>query len=113
MGLFKIFTTVSTALLILVYSCLLVYIWKGSKSTFVMQLVGLLLVSNVMLLADMIYLERVMKEDPTTDNIWVFWVFKGIGDACYLTAHFLLAWKYRKVSNDIPKVLNNEPQENQ
>jgi hypothetical protein len=50
--------------------------------------------------------------DPSIGLFWAAGTCSGISDLTFMTAHFLLAWKYKEVANVVPKVLKKlVPQE--
>ena len=101
-----IFGMVSSSLLILMYTKTLFSAYTGSKYKFVVRILVMLLLSNVGTLtgavADYMFF---LKKDYKLGYVWMLALAVALQDSMFCISHWLLAAKYKAISEKVPLIL--------
>ena len=105
---------VPSALLLPVYAVTFYKVWNGSRFKLVLVLITLLsgaaisfLVSGIGQYGQLLYIENDSNVNPFTWEV-ILAVGIGVGNFCFNTAHWLLAFFYFKMVKNMPRVANNQ-----
>ena len=105
---------VPSALLLPVYAVTFYKVWNGSRFKLVLVLITLLsaaaisfLVSGIGQYGQFLYFEHDSNVNPFTWEI-ILAVGIGVGNFCFNTAHWLLAFFYFKMVKNMPRVAKNQ-----
>lgn len=102
-------SSVLAALLILIYAACLIHVRLGSKYSFVTKLICLLLLYNIFLLiANFADIKVFLKHEATTSSIWLLCISYGLWNCLFNVAHFMLAWKYYRMSKEMPEIMTKQ-----
>jgi hypothetical protein len=101
---------VTRALLVLLYIPVLVRVIRGSSYTPIVRIIILLMLSNVLLLAQERFYYGLWIGTPvyTAWTIWGYAVLVGLGNLAFNVAHLELAWIYRKVAIETPLMIESQ-----
>jgi magnesium-transporting ATPase (P-type) len=99
-------TLIGVVVLIGMYFTTLLHTCAGSKYKFVINLLVMLILSNI---ATMFVVYTNWKlfyvQDQKEGFVWLLAVAVGVQDVMFNVSHFVLAQKYREISNKVPQLL--------
>ena len=97
------------AVLIPVYIAALIRVLQGSKYKLIVALTLMLIFQNLAYIGVFYFDIKFMLKDETNHiNFVMQGVCFGLQFLLFNLAHYQLAWQYRKLSNDIPKIFEAE-----
>ena len=101
---------ITRSTLLLLYIPTLIHVLRGSRYTFVIGLILLLMGAQIFNLTLSIFFKALFipPVKSTEFNIWGYGISIGLANTCFNVAHFWMAWIYRKIANDTPKLLEQE-----
>lgn len=102
-------STIIAMVLFVLYSAVLVKVLTGSKYKLVCAIVVMLMVSDLALIAVCYCNDQIiLKKNYEEGLIITHGVLTGLFFLTFNLAHFILAWQYKTLSEDIPKVLEED-----
>jgi len=100
---------VCSIILLLFYTCTLIWVCVGSQYSSVNRLIYLLMLSNVGTLVNIYGSNKLFDTDtPSLASILMLSIGWSVQDLCFSTAHWIFAVRYYKTSTNMPFIIKGE-----